>query len=86
MHLAIATLGMGRPVTCFPYQGKFEGQFEHLRLPLEGLIPIAELSRSPEEIAARLAARIEASDAEAAHIQAQLPRIRELALKNFEGL
>lgn len=33
MHLAIAALGQGKSVMAASYQGKFEGLFQHFRLP-----------------------------------------------------
>ena len=39
MHLAIAALGMGKPVAAFAYQGKFAGLFRHFDLPENLLLP-----------------------------------------------
>ena len=86
LHLAIATLGMGRPVTCFPYQGKFEGQFEHLRLPADGLIPPESLPTTAEGLAEVMRTRIAESETLAAAIDRRLPAVRELALRNFAGM
>ena len=33
MHLGIAALGMGKPISAFAYQGKFVGLFKHVSLP-----------------------------------------------------
>jgi len=33
MHLGIAALGMGKPISAFAYQGKFVGLFKHVGLP-----------------------------------------------------
>ncbi len=85
MHLAIATLGMGRPVTCFPYQGKFEGQFEHLQLSADGLWPMESLPKEPQVLAEQLRGRFEQSEAIAAHVRERLPTIQEFANKNFQG-
>lgn len=43
MHLAIAATGMGVPVSCLTYQGKFEGLFEHFEFPQRYLMapPVA---------------------------------------------
>ncbi|HUG26028.1 polysaccharide pyruvyl transferase family protein [Piscinibacter sp.] len=38
MHLAIAALGMGRPVAALTYQDKFHGLFDHFNLPRRFLL------------------------------------------------
>ena len=38
MHLAIATLGMGRPVAALTYQDKFQGLLVHFQLPQRFLL------------------------------------------------
>ena len=86
LHLAIAALGSGVPVTCFPYQGKFEGQFEHLELSPDGLLPVAELPADPDRLTDRLRARLNRTDEIAGGLRIRLPAIRTLAKKNFEGL
>jgi polysaccharide pyruvyl transferase WcaK-like protein len=42
MHLAIAALGMGVPVGCMVYQGKFKGLFEGLFELMDCLIEPAD--------------------------------------------
>lgn len=86
LHLGIATLGMGRPITCFPYQGKFEGQFAHFGLSEDGLIRPETLPTDPAELAQLMRGRIAESDELAARIQNRLPAVRKLALKNFDGI
>ncbi|MDB4731694.1 polysaccharide pyruvyl transferase family protein [bacterium] len=86
LHLGIATLGMARPVTCFPYQGKFEGQFEHMKLSSDGLIDLADFPIEPEELYGVLLSRIEQSDEISAAIKQRLPEIKKLALKNFDSI
>lgn len=39
MHLAIAALGSGVPVMVADYQGKFEGLFNHFKLPHDYILP-----------------------------------------------
>jgi polysaccharide pyruvyl transferase WcaK-like protein len=84
LHLGIATLGMGRPVTGFPYQGKFEGQFNHFGLS-DGLIPKDQIPPTAEGLTELLRQRIRASDQIAARVQERLPGVLELSMKNFEG-
>jgi polysaccharide pyruvyl transferase WcaK-like protein len=86
LHLGIAALGMGRPVTGFPYQGKFEGQFELFGLSEEGLISPDRFPTSVEELVALMRARIAQSDALAKQIQSRLPAVQALSRKNFDGL
>lgn len=86
LHLGIATLGMGRPMTGFPYQGKFEGQFELFGLSPEGLIDAARFPKSADELTGLMRDRIAQSDKLARQIQSRLPAVRELSLRNFEGL
>lgn len=86
LHLGIATLGMGRAVTGFPYQGKFEGQFRHFGLDESGLIPRNTLPDDADALTAVLRKRIENSDAIAAQVQASLPAVLSNARKNFHGL
>lgn len=86
LHLGIATLGMGRPVTGFPYQGKFEGQFDLFGLSHEGLIDAKRFPCSVDEMVALMRRRIAQSEELATQIQSRLPRIRELSMRNFDGL
>ena len=39
MHLGIAALGMGKPISAFAYQGKFVGLFKHVGLPENLILP-----------------------------------------------
>ncbi|MBI1338319.1 MAG: hypothetical protein GC164_15360 [Phycisphaera sp.] len=86
MHLAIATLGMARPVSCFPYQGKFEGLFEHFGLDRGGLLSRDQLPKSSAELAHWMSGRLDQTDALAAQVAAKLPEIKRLAWKNYGGL
>jgi polysaccharide pyruvyl transferase WcaK-like protein len=86
LHLWIATLGMGRPMTGFPYQGKFEGQFELFGLSTDGLIDASRFPQTVDEMVGLMRHRIAQSDELARQIQGRLPAIRELSLRNFDGL
>lgn len=82
MHLAIASLGMGVPVGCITYQGKFEGLFQHFGL--EGCTISPEEALNAEDLsrfASNLAAR---RDDIKKTIVAVLPGVAELARANFE--
>ena len=43
MHLAIASLGMGVPVGCITYQGKFQGL-------IEGFFDLYDVCIKPEDV------------------------------------
>lgn len=86
LHLGIATLGMGRPITCFPYQGKFEGQFQHFGLAEDGLLDLETLPTNPKDLAAIMHDRIQQSDKLAEQIQSRLPEVQRLARSNFDGI
>lgn len=86
LHLGIATLGMGRPMTGFPYQGKFEGQFDLFGLSHDGLISPDRFPTTVDDMAAMMRRRIAQSEELSAQIQSRLPAVRELSLKNFDGL
>lgn len=85
LHLGIATLGMGRPVTGFPYQGKFEGQFEHFGLS-DGLIYKDQLPGTVDGMTEIFRRRIQSSDDLARRVRDRLPAVQALSMKNFAGL
>jgi len=86
LHLGIATLGMGRPMTGFPYQGKFEGQFELFGLSNDGLIGPDQFPKTAEEMFNLMRNRISQSDSLALQVQSRLPSVLELSRRNFDGL
>jgi polysaccharide pyruvyl transferase WcaK-like protein len=86
LHLGIAALGMGRPITGFPYQGKWAGQFELFGLSEEGLVGPDRFPESPGEMAALMRTRIADSQKLAEQVQSSLPAVLELSRKNFDGL
>ena len=86
LHLGIATLGMGRPMTGFPYQGKFEGQFELFGMDRDGLIDADRFPTSIDEMVSLMRHRIAQSDSIAEKIEKRLPQVRELSRRNFDGL
>ncbi|MBI1338320.1 MAG: hypothetical protein GC164_15365 [Phycisphaera sp.] len=86
LHLGLATLGMARPVTGFPYQGKFEGQFAHFGLNGDSLMPTARLPDSPEALAMWMRNRTEKSPEIARVIESHLPGVLRQSLANFEDI
>lgn len=81
MHLAIATLGMGRPVACVTYQGKFTGLYKHFELaplivePTDAFNP-DKLHAVTRELLDR---RVELRDA----VQRALPTVRKRSEANL---
>jgi len=86
LHLGIAALGMGTPVTGFPYQGKFEGQFELFQLAEDGLISPDELPDASNEMVRLMAKRFDQNMALRNKILDRLPDILRLSEKNFDGI
>ena len=84
MHVAIASLGMGIPVTTFVYGGKFEGLYEHFGLR-SGMLAPRDLA-GEEALTHVLTARIRESGDEAAHIAIRLPHVLDLARRNYQGI
>ncbi|WP_201403765.1 polysaccharide pyruvyl transferase family protein [Kaistia sp. 32K] len=85
MHLAIATLGMGRPAVALTYQDKFEGLFDHFDLP-SWLLVTPEAAGEPEVLLA-LIRRFRASlGALTSQVQAHLPAVQQAARRNLDAL
>jgi polysaccharide pyruvyl transferase WcaK-like protein len=82
MHMAIACLGQGVPVACQPYQGKFEGLFEHFGL--EGHVLSPHRFLDAEGLTHDLRRLLERSGEIRARISARLPHVLALAAANFE--
>lgn len=84
MHLAIAALGQGVPCIGLDYQGKFEGLFSYFGIE-DLCITIEFLAHaSLDEIVAKVYSSLQESEQLKNRITLQLPRVRNLALKNFE--
>lgn len=84
MHLAIATLGQGRPVLAFAYQGKFSGLLRHFCLPpWLALDPHEALDA--DELAARVEHFIEALPHLTHQVREQLPGVMARARATFES-
>lgn len=83
MHLAIATLGQGRPVLAFAYQGKFSGLMRHFRLP-PWLVLEPDEARDGFELCTRVEHFIEALPMLTERVREQLPTVIALARDTFE--
>jgi polysaccharide pyruvyl transferase WcaK-like protein len=84
MHAAILAAGAGRPALCFVYQGKFEGLYELLGLDQRSLLfNPADLVENPAAMAEQVMTALVHAEAHAAIISRSLPRVRELAMRNF---
>jgi len=81
MHLAIAALGMGKPVAGFGYQGKFAGLFQHFDYPQQWLLDVAQADRLSEVLEAFAAGWPRLTR----HVSERLPAILALARKNLPG-
>ncbi|MDO9315465.1 MAG: polysaccharide pyruvyl transferase family protein [Burkholderiaceae bacterium] len=83
MHLAIATLGMGRPVAALTYQDKFQGLFAHFEYPERFLLTPAaaaqasSLTAMVEEFVDRLPELTKC-------VRDHLPAVREASFLNLE--
>ena len=81
MHLAIACLSQGTPVVGIPYQGKFEGLFDHFEL--QGMTSAPEQAFQPGYLASFLAATIPKRKDIREHIHSKLAKVKALASSNF---
>lgn len=84
MHLAIASLGMGTPPLCVAYLNKFEGLFQ--LFGIEGLVVNPDLVADGKGMLAKLEELVARRAELEAAIEAKLPEVMALSLKNFEGL
>lgn len=82
LHVAIASLGVGTPITCIPRKGKFEGLFEHFRLQ-DGLFPMGSLPLKADELAEVFVNRIWQSPQLRRQIAGELDRVKGLALRSL---
>jgi len=79
MHLGIAALGMGKPISVFAYQGKFVGLFRHVSLS-EALILSPE---NADGLAKALGALVRDVAAFTQAVAKALPATMDLAKKNL---
>lgn len=85
LHLSIFALGMDTPVTCFPYQGKFEGQLKDIGIE-ESLLPVEELPEGGKELKNLLLQSIQKGVRLKKKIKENKPFVIKSAKKNFEGV
>ena len=83
MHLAIAALGMGRPVAAFTYQDKFQGLFRHFDLP-EWLLMSSPCNSTAKELSSTLQRFIRELPVLRTHVAKTLPTVLALAERNLE--
>jgi polysaccharide pyruvyl transferase WcaK-like protein len=84
MHLAIACLGMGRPVAALTYQDKFQGLFRHFDYPEKYLMAPAQLDA--QSLARMVCELIDELPALNAKVAGQLPAVVRASGKNVERL
>ena len=85
MHLAIAALGQGTPVSCLTYQDKFEGLFEHYGLPSSLLMDPQQALRAGA-LESLLRAFVESANTHRQQVARHWPHVRRLAAINLAPL
>ncbi|ANB75649.1 hypothetical protein AYM40_25240 [Paraburkholderia phytofirmans OLGA172] len=85
MHLAIASLGMGVPVAALTYQDKFQGLFEHFRLPESLLLGPEDIVRH-EKLSAMLQSFVTQLPQLQNAVAHALPHVTQAARANLHGL
>jgi len=85
MHLAIAALGMGKPVAALTYQDKFEGLLDHFALP-DWLLMTPEAASDPDELRLRLLRFTDALDELASQVGMRLPDVERASHRNLAAL
>lgn len=85
MHLAIATLGMGKPVVGLTYQDKFQGLFAHFHYPERFLMPPADVM-TPGKLAALVNDFVGSLPQLQKVVDEHLPQVKAASARNLEGL
>jgi len=85
MHLAIASLGMGRPVAALTYQDKFQGLFAHFDIPDRFLLGPHDLM-APGKLQAMVLGFIDRLPALQGQVADRLEAVRQAAERNLIGL
>ncbi|KQP43196.1 hypothetical protein ASF44_06410 [Pseudorhodoferax sp. Leaf274] len=85
MHLAIATLGTGKPVAAMTYQDKFQGLFAHFNYPERFLLPPAD-AVDPQKLASLINDFIDRLPALTGQVNAQLPSVKKASELNMQQL
>lgn len=81
MHLAIGALSLSVPTFCLAYAGKFEGLARHLDIN-DFFVP-SDIVDNADEMAEWLLAKLPTLETRRAALDAILPSVKALALKNF---
>lgn len=84
MHLAIASLGMERPVAALTYQDKFQGLFAHFDYPQRFLLS-PQAAADPEQLAALMEDFFEQLPALSAKVKQWLPQVTAASALNLDG-
>lgn len=85
MHLAIATLGMGKPVAGLTYQDKFHGLLAHFDYPHRYLLSADELA-APERLAATIEDLVDHIEPLRRTVTERLPAVKQASARNLEPL
>lgn len=85
MHLAIAGLGQEVPAACITYQDKFEGLFQHFRIPREFLLSPSSLLEG-DNLQEMLLRFVDELPSLKQRITDHLPAVVEMSKKNFDVL
>lgn len=84
MHLAIASLGMGVPVSAFAYQGKFNGLLKHFNYPENMQISAAD-ALSEDKVHALITRFLQSLAELTVVTQTALPAVKKLSLNNLRA-
>lgn len=85
MHLAIASLGMGKPVAALTYQDKFQGLFRHFGYPERFLLPPAD-AVVPQKLEAMINDFLDDLPALTNTVQTALPQVKAASELNLVRL
>jgi colanic acid/amylovoran biosynthesis protein len=85
MHLAIASLGMGKPVAALTYQDKFQGLFAHFDYPEKFLLAPADAA-APQKLQAMVTQFLDDLPALTARVKDHLPKVKEASMRNLERI
>lgn len=83
MHLSIASLGMGVPVFCFSYHGKFEGLLRHFSLPL-WLAPEATILLERDELLTEVVRFVDQHPELRQIVISAWPAVKKASERNYE--
>jgi polysaccharide pyruvyl transferase WcaK-like protein len=84
MHLAIAGLSQGVPVSCITYQDKFEGSFRHFELDTKYLMAPSSALEG-QQLLNLIAQFVDEIPVLKDRVMERLPFVMELAKKNYDS-